>query len=227
MNQALVDQLICCVHPAMRYIHFMCNDNNTQPTFSTRKTLIERVKDQYNEAAWEEFAGIYSRYIYAVIRNMNISQQDTEEIHQKVIIKLWEKLPGMKTDEIRRFRSYLAMLTKNEVKQFIRSRSRRQDIEKKAAGDASLSYLQSIRLPDIDTIAEKEWQIHLTHLAMKKIEPCFSKKTMEVFRLSLEGVAREEIARRTGIGLNSINTLKARVKSRFFAEIQQLREDLL
>jgi RNA polymerase sigma factor (sigma-70 family) len=201
-------------------------DHKPQPTLSTRKTLIDRVKDQYNEAAWEEFAGIYSRYIYAVIRNMNISQQDTEEIHQKVMVKLWEKLPEMNTDEIRRFRSYLAMITKNEVKQFIRARTRRQDWESKAAGDASISYLQSIRLPDIDMIAEKEWQIHLTHLAMKKIEPCFSKKTMDVFRLSLEGVEREEIARRTGIGLGSINTLKARVKSRFFSEIQQLRDDL-
>ena len=202
------------------------DDHAQPPTMSTRKTLIERVKDQYNEAAWEEFAEIYSRYIYAVIRNMNISQQDTEEIHQKVMIKLWEKLPDMNTEEIRRFRSYLAMVAKNEVKQFIRARSRRQNWESKAAEDASVNYLQSIRLPDIGTIAEKEWQIHLTHLAMKKIEPCFSKKTMEVFRLSLEGIDREEIARRTGIGLGSINTLKARVKSRFFAEIQQLREDL-
>ncbi len=201
-------------------------DHSPRLTLSTRKTLIERVKDQYNEAAWEEFAGIYSRYIYAVIRNMNISQQDTEEIHQKVMIRLWEKLPEMKTDEIRRFRSYLAMVAKNEVKQFVRARTRQQDRENKAASDASLNYLQSIRLPDIDTIAEKEWQIHLTHLAMKKIEPCFSTKTMEVFRLSLEGVEREEIARRTGIALDSINTLKARVKFRFFAEIQQLREDL-
>ncbi|MDZ8119056.1 RNA polymerase sigma factor [Pontiella agarivorans] len=201
------------------------SDNSTQ-TYSTRKTLIERVKDQYNESAWKEFANIYTHYIYAVIRNMNISEHDTEEIHQKVMVKLWKKLPQMDTDQIRRFRSYLAMVAKNEVKQFIRSRSRRQDRETRAVADASMNYLNSIRLPEIEKIAEREWQIHLTNLALKKIEPHFSKKAMEVFRLSIEGVPPDEIARRTGIARNSINTLKARVKSRFFAEIQQLREDL-
>ena len=40
----------------------------------TRFTLIERVKQQYDEKAWKEFAEIYKGYIYAVIRGIKKGQ---------------------------------------------------------------------------------------------------------------------------------------------------------
>lgn len=192
----------------------------------TRFTLIERVKRQYDEAAWKEFAEIYRGYIYAVIRNLALSEHDTEEVHQKVMVKLWEKLPTLDTGQIRRFRSYLAMVAKNEVKQFIRSRERRMERERKSLETGISDYLNSIRLPEIERIAEEEWKVHLTNLAFRKIESDFSKKAIAVFRLSVEGLTPDEIAERTGIARGSIATLKARVKTRFFQEIELLREDL-
>ena len=192
----------------------------------TRFTLIERVKHQYDEVAWKEFAGIYKGYIYAVIRNLALSEHDSEEVHQKVMVKLWEKLPALDTGEIRRFRSYLAAVAKNEVKQFIRSRERRMEREMKSLEGGESDYLNSIRLPEIERIAEEEWKVHLTNLAFKKIEGSFSRKAIEVFRLSVEGLGPDEIADRTGIARGSIATLKARVKTRFFQEIERLREDL-
>lgn len=195
-------------------------------TYATRKTLMERIKDQYNEAAWEEFVQFYTRYIYSIIRQMRISETDAEDIHQKVTVKLWEKLPQLNTDEIRRFRSYLATVTKNEVRQFIRSRTRRTERENKAYHDDSLSYLQSIRLPEIEAIAEEEWQVHLTNLALRKIEPEFSKKAMAAFRLCVQGAPHEEIAAETGLTLGSAKKMTARVKTRFYAEVEQLKQDL-
>lgn len=206
----------------------MPHSSSAESSYSdhTRFTLIERVKRQYDENAWKEFAGIYKGYIYAVIRNLALSEHDTEEVHQKVMVKLWEKLPTLETGEIRRFRSYLAAVAKNEVKQFIRSRERRMEREMKSLEAGNSDYLNSIRLPEIERIAEEEWKVHLTNLAFKKIESSFSKKAIEVFRLSVEGMGPEDIAERTGIARGSIATLKARVKTRFFKEIELLREDL-
>jgi DNA-directed RNA polymerase specialized sigma24 family protein len=98
--------------------------------------------------------------------------------------------------------------------------------EMKSLEAGESDYLNSIRLPEIEKIAEEEWKVHLTNLAFKKIEGSFSKKAMEVFRLSVEGVSPDEIAEQTGIARGSIATLKARVKTRFFKEIEILREDL-
>lgn len=192
----------------------------------TRVTLIQRVKQQYDANAWREFAQIYRSYIYAVIRNLEMSEHDTQEVHQKVMVKLWEKLPELDTSQIRRFRSYLAGVAKNEVKQFIRARERRQAREFHSLETNDPDYLNSIRLPEIERIAEEEWKIHLTNMAFREIEKDFSKKAIEVFRFSIEGLDPDEIAERTGISRSSVATLKARVKARFFMEIERLKEEL-
>ena len=191
----------------------------------TRVTLIERIKQRYDESAWREFAEIYRGYIYAVIRNLKLSEHDAEEIHQRVMVKLWEKLPSLDTSEIRRFRSYLAGVVKNEVKQFMRSRTRRQNRETLVAEDEGDGF-ETIRLPEIEAIAEAEWKIHLTNVALQNIAKDFSKTALEVFRLSIEGVSPDEIAERTGVARGFVATLKTRVKVRFFQEIEQLRADL-
>lgn len=194
--------------------------------YATRKTLIARVQDQRNERAWEEFIDVYKRYIYAVIRNMNISEADAADIHQKIILKLWEHLPNLDIGKITSFRSYLSTITKNEVLQFIRSSKRRAAREEKAANDATLSYLNNIRLPDINDIADREWRIHLTNIALKNIESLFSENAIEVFRLSTTGLSAEEVAKRTGLSISTVNTLKSRVKSRFNTELEELKRDL-
>ena len=32
--------------------------------YKTRKTLLLRIKDQYNDDAWAEFSEVYKRYLY-------------------------------------------------------------------------------------------------------------------------------------------------------------------
>lgn len=193
--------------------------------YATRKTLIQRVQDQNNEAAWEELINIYSRYVFSILISMNVAESDADEIHQEIMLKLWKRLPELDIENLR-FRNYLSTVTKNTVLNFIRGRKRRIDREEKAVADSTLTYLDSIRLPDIEQIAEKEWRIYLTHLALKNIEPLFSKNALTVFKLSLQGLTAQQIAEQEDITLNTVNTLKSRVKSRFKQELQQLKAEL-
>ena len=61
--------------------------------FNTRKTLIQNIKDQHDTKSWEDFVFYYNRYIYAIISNMNMRHHDAEDIVQRVLLKLWKKLP--------------------------------------------------------------------------------------------------------------------------------------
>jgi len=194
--------------------------------YQTRATLIMRVQDQYDEASWEEFVRVYRRYIYAIIRSMNISESDTEDILQQVLINLWNSLPKMDYKKIKRFRSWLSTVTKNCVTDFIRKRMRDTNRVKKAKDDETILYLNSIRLPEIEEIAEREWEIHLTNLALENIEPLFSGKAVKAFRMSLEGKEIEEIADELGVKENSVYRLKNRVKDRLIREIVHLRNTL-
>jgi RNA polymerase sigma factor (sigma-70 family) len=194
--------------------------------YNTRATLIQRVQNQQDDESWEEFIRVYRRYIYAIIRSMNISEHDTEDILQQVLINLWNGLPKMDYQKIKRFRSWLSTVTKNCVTDFIRKRTREANRLEKAGKDDTLSYLKTIRLPEIDSIAEREWEIHLTNLALENIEPLFSGKAVDAFRLSLAGRSVEDIAAELDLKENSVYRLKNRVKERLILEIRHLRETL-
>ena len=194
--------------------------------YQTRATLIMRVQNQHDEESWEEFVHVYRRYIYAIIRSMNISEHDTEDILQQVLINLWNSLPKMEYEKINRFRSWLSTVTKNCVTDFIRKRTRDSKRLEKAGQDETLTYLRAIRLPEINAIAEREWEIHLTNLALENIEPLFSGKAVEAFRLTLQGKSVEEVSSELDLKTNSVYRLKNRVKERLIQEIRHLRSEL-
>ncbi len=202
------------------------NTTKTEELRRTRLTLILRVKDQHDEASWEDFVRIYHGYIYAIIRKMNISATDCEDLVQQLLLKIWKKLPQTDVKEIRSFRSWLAKITRELVIDFIRKCSREAKRLEQAERDSTMSYLSAIELPDIDRIAEREWKLHLTHLALTNIEPLFLGRTIEVFRLSIEGMEIKEIAQKLDLQENSVYRLRNRVKKRLKQEIARLRDEL-
>ncbi|WP_168433056.1 RNA polymerase sigma factor [Pontiella sulfatireligans] len=198
----------------------------TEDPNRTRATLIRRVKNQHDDASWEDFDRIYRRYIYAIIRGMNISEHDANDIAQTVLLGMWNKLPNTDVENIRRFRSWLSTITKNAVLDFIRKRTRDTERVHKAEKEDDLTYLKTISLPDIEKIADKEWKLHLTNLALENIKPLFSGHAIEVFQRSLDGMDIKAIAKQLDLQENSVYRLKNRVKKRLIIEIEQLREEL-
>ena len=59
----------------------------------TRKTLIENVRKLKDDDSWEDFVHYYRAYIFAVIQGMGRTNQEAEDLSQKVLLKLWKKLP--------------------------------------------------------------------------------------------------------------------------------------
>jgi len=193
--------------------------------YDTRQTLIQRVKNQYDDSSWKEFAEIYRGYIYTVIRNMGIVESDREELVQQTLIKLWKKLPDIDCEHSGKFRNWLSTLTKNCVIDFIRKRKRESALQEQAASEKSIADLNTT-LPNIDHVTATAWRQHLTSLALDNIEPFFSGKAVKVFRLSLQGMDVPQIAKELNIQEASVYRLKTRVKSRLIEEVQRLRNEL-
>ncbi|VGO18517.1 RNA polymerase sigma factor [Pontiella sulfatireligans] len=194
--------------------------------YKTRQTLIQRLKENHDEQSWEDFLRIYRPYIRAIIRNMNISENDADDMVQQVMLKVWNKIGEKDEDPTKRFRSWLSAVTSNCVKNYIRKRVLDTERLEKARQDKTRSYLNAIRLPDLDRIAEREWRVHIFNLAMERIDGLFSGKAIQVFRLSIEGMSVEQIASKMELKENSVYRLKNRVKERLAEEIELLREEL-
>lgn len=194
--------------------------------YKTRQTLIQRVKKGQDEQSWDEFLRIYRPFIYSIIHNMNISESDADDIVQQVLMRLLKYLPRLKDSPDKRFRSWLSTVTANCVKDFARERLKEAECLQEVVKDESLSYLKDIQLPEVERIAEREWGIFLTNLAMERIADVFTGAAIQVFFMSLDGVSVAEIARKMELKENSVYRLKNRVKERLALEVEQLRMEL-
>lgn len=188
----------------------------------TRQTLIERIRDQSNELAWEEFVSTYENYIYAIIRRMGVSAEDSKDIHQDILLNLWKKLPEYRKNPNSRFRSWLSSVTSNSVKYFIRG-----SVNKSKKLDNYELFLDSAdSTPELEKIADEEWEIFLADKALENIKGAFQGKGIEVFQMSLDGKDLSEISRELDLEENSVYQLRARVKKSLIKEVARLREEL-
>ena len=195
--------------------------------WNTRQTLLEKIKDKHDESSWEDFVYYYKQYIYVVVRSMNLNHHDAEEIVQMVLVKVWDKLPGFQYDKEKgRFRGWLCRVTGNIVKNFLRSRkSQLNRVEKMKQQEVS-NYLDNVSVPEIESIASREWENYIANMAWKNIEGGFSEHVKECFLLMSDDVPVPEIAKQMNISESSVYVYKKRVTDRLFAEINRLEREL-
>ena len=198
----------------------------TEDNMLTRVTLIGKAKDQNDQRAWAEFTAYYRKYIYNLVRRLGLNHHDADEVVQITLVKIWNAMPEFQyTPAKGRFRSWLCCIAGNTAKNFIRSRG---------PAHVSLSTLDSagddmeemtIR-PEVEALAEQEWERYLPELALKNISGCFDRKTIQAFVLCRQGVPIPEIATRLGLAESSSYVYKQRVKTRLAEEIERLTEEL-
>ena len=127
--------------------------------YNTRHTLIAKIRNQHDDHSWEDFVYFYQRYIYVVIAKMGVNNQDVEDLVQRVLLALWEKLPSFEYEPNKcKFRTWMNQITRNTVIAYFRKQQRyKNDLDRAA----------SIRLneedpeqsePEVYNMAEKEWK---------------------------------------------------------------------
>lgn len=188
-------------------------------------TLLQKMQKQYDETAWQEFVDSYSAYIYTIINSMNIAASDADDLRQQIFLKLWKKLPEVDLHKMTRFRSYLAVVVRNCVKDFLRKKQRDANRSDRLA-DSDSELTESISLPDIDGIIEREWSNYVAALAFENITPYFSQEAIALFNESLKGRDLKVVAAELDIPLSTAYRLKSRIKDSLMDEIAALNDYL-
>lgn len=187
-------------------------------------TLLERAQAEPDDPSWEELLRYYEPFINKALRIMGFRGADVDELRQEVNIKLWKGLRSYKRDEARStFRTWLSRLIRNAALDHLR-KTRKQErfvnieesgVERTLATEAEL-----------ESRIEAEWQRHIVHLALQRMESIFSGKAVEVFSRMMKGESADQISGQMGIRLHSVYVLKNRVKNRMQQEITALRREL-
>lgn len=164
--------------------------------------LLEKVARNDEKA----FAALFNRYrdqVYTVALRLSGSEILSEEIVQDVFLKIWLKRETLR--EIRDFKSYLFIVSRNHIFSALRQLARRQ-----GAIDEFTSLLPLSGNAAEDTLAEKEYR-EILRRAIDRLPP----QQKQVYLYCREqGLKREEAARLMDIAPETVKAHLAKA-SRF------------
>ena len=151
------------------------------PMNSTSLTLLERLREPRNDAAWDRFVSLYSPLLFAFARRADMNDNDAADVVQDVFLVLMAELPGFEYDAARKnFRGWLKTVTVNKC----RERQRRRVLAAAAGGDESgLSGI--VDDATVEAFWEGEYQQHLIAQALRLMQTDFEPKTWQAAWLAL------------------------------------------
>lgn len=196
------------------------SENNE--TYGTRVTLLQRIINEKDEKSWEDFVQYYQGFIYLICRKMDMSHHEADEVVQQVLIKLWNHFPNFEYDESRRFRSWLCRVIQNTGRDFYR----KLNSQSRLKGKVKEQYLEDQSLPEVEKLAESEWNDYLASLALENIKPHFSDRLIEIFLRLAEGENPQDLEAEYELKSKVIYVYRKRIRDRLKDEIRRLKAEL-
>lgn len=183
------------------------------PADVTRASLLSRVRDPSNDAAWREFQGLYHDLLIRFCRRRSIQEADAEDIVQTVMASLVKALPGFIYDPGRgRFRDYLFRCTDHAIARWGKGGSRPKEVGF-ALRDEELPHAGT---PDSEAwqVWEEEWISHHYRLAMRTIQETFEQRSVEIFDRSVAGETVAQLSAAFGMSEQAVHKVRQRIKAR-------------
>jgi RNA polymerase sigma factor (sigma-70 family) len=193
----------------------------------TRQTLLEKLKDRYDESSWEEFRQTYGPYILRVLRAMRMNSHDCEDLQQNIMLISWKSLPNFDYQPDKgSFRAWISTVTRREAIHYIKKRQKNFISVNEDETERLLHVLDTISKPDIEQSITTEWQQFISEKAWGNIKTRFSEKVLQAFEMITKGIEVEEIAKGLSISDSSVYVYKKRVLNTLQKEILKLDREL-
>jgi len=186
---------------------------------STRQSLIDRVRDPGDAAAWAEFAGLYAPLVHRAARRAGLQEADADDLTQDVLRSVAGAIGGL---ELRPgaggFRRWLYTVTRNRLADFYKS-ARRRD---RGAGDtAALEQLAEVPAPADEADWDQEYERRVLGWAADRVRGEFRDTTWRAFWLTaVDGRPGPEVARELGLSLGAVHVARSRVLCRLKAVVR-------
>lgn len=189
-----------------------------EPSESTSRTLLERVRRQEPEA-WRRFATLYGPVVYRWIGSSRLSHEDALDLTQEVFLSASQHLHAFQRETTgQSLRGWLWTITRNKVRDHLR----RAQHHPTAAG-GSVMHDRLVELPETDdseSNSPRSIAIELSHRAMKLIQTDFEPTTWQAFwATTVERRSTADVASELGVSIAAVYKAKSRV-------LQRLRNEL-
>lgn len=183
----------------------------------TRSSLLSRVRDFGDAAAWGEFDQLYRPLLTGYARRRGLGQAAAEEVAQQCLAAIVDRIRDFRRQ--RSFRRWLRGLVTHKVADHLRGETRQRHVPWSGRD-----------LPDgldADEIWERTWNASHVRYFVSGLRDEFADHTLQAFSLYvLDELPIEEITRRLGMSRNQIYVAKSRVirrlRERFAEQLEAL-----
>ena len=193
---------------------------------TTRYSLLLRIQDPQNHAAWVEFLAIYEPLVYRLARRRGLQDADARDLCQDVFRAVAGAARRWTPDPARgSFRSWLFRIAQNQLLNALR----RQRRHGRASGDSDVARLLEVQPAGGDEDAREiqaEYRRRLFQLAAESIEREFTRSTWQAFWQT--AVLSREVARvaaELGISPGAVYIARSRVLARLRERVGELAPD--
>ena len=188
----------------------------------TQVSLILRLGDPRDAAAWDEFVAIYRPVIVRLALAHGLQHFDADDLAQQVLLSVARRVPDWESDLQRaRFRTWLGVVVRNAA---LNALSRRKP-DRAAGGTTALTLINGKAASDCDDaeLLELEWRRQAFRWIADQIRDEFQPATWEAFWLTaIDGLSAVEAAKQTGKSIGAVYVARSRIMARFQEQVRTL-----
>lgn len=190
------------------------------PDLITQPSLLVRIRNPRDAAAWSQFLEIYAPLVYGFLRKQGLQDADAADVAQEVLRTVSQTIGQWKYDPRRgTFRSWLLTVVHSRLADFRRRRQRQRAAVNAAA--------EALSPQPIDGHSSAEWdrdyERQLFHAAASQVRGDFSETSWQSFwQSAVEARPAQEIAAALQISPAAVYLAKARVMARIRQQLDLL-----
>jgi RNA polymerase sigma factor (sigma-70 family) len=192
---------------------------------STRPSLLVRLRDVADRAAWEQFVDIYAPLVYRFARRRGLQDADAADVSQEVLKAVAGACHRLDYDPRRgTFRGWLLTVARNKLLTFVARR--RRHAERHGTADAQPLLDEQPAREQEEAVWDQEYEQRLFDWAAERVRGDFQETTWQAFwRTAVDGLAPADAARELGLSVGAVYIARSRVLARLREQIRQIQAD--
>jgi RNA polymerase sigma factor (sigma-70 family) len=190
----------------------------------TRVSLLVRLRDPGDEAAWTQFVVLYTPLVYGYARKQGLQDADAADLSQEVLRAVTGAVGRLEYDPERgSFHNWLLTVVRRKLSNWRRAQENRT----RGSGDPAVCrLLEQCQAPDeVESEWEAEWKDRLFAWACEQVRLDVSAVTWQAFwRTAIVDQPGKQVAADLGLSITAVYSARSRVLARLKDLIQSAQE---
>jgi len=190
----------------------------------THPSLLVRLRDPRDGAAWAEFVALYVPLVYGYARKQGLQDADAADLSQEVLGTVAGAVGRLEYDPRRgAFHNWLFTVVRRKLSNWRRTQRNRPDGSNDAAPDRLLEQYPASE--GVEAEWEAEWEERVFAWACEQVRRDTTDTTWQAFwRTAIEGQSGKQVAADLGLSVPAVYHARSRIFARLKELVQSVQE---